>query len=104
MAEVANPTPCPFCGLSHSLNLERVEGAPLDAWAIRCDDCGASGPELYPSPSRSREEVLGWAVEVWNRRDPLGPKALSQNIREVAAAALVALPLYAIAAVLIGGV
>ena len=100
MNTAINPKPCPFCGLSTALTLDRIDAAR----AITCDNCGAAGALVFPAPTATVAEITEMAAAAWNKRDPLGPRPLTQNIREVAAAALVALPLYAIAAVLIGGI
>lgn len=59
MTDAPTLKPCPFCGTSHSLLTEHMEGTILHpAYRIRCDYCGAS----------INYSDRGNHVETWNRR------------------------------------
>ena len=46
--------PCPFCGERDDLS--------NDGHFIRCDICGATGPERFPSPNHNE------VIKLWNIR------------------------------------
>ena len=49
--------PCPFCGERKELEYADFDNE-REYGAVRCQNCGACGPEGYKS----------YAIEVWNRR------------------------------------
>jgi len=51
--------PCPFCGESEGKEMELNDEDGFKSWVIRCDYCGALGPDA------TRREK---ARELWNER------------------------------------
>jgi len=56
--------PCPFCGCSGAL----LDHEPVDSvgyWGVTCDECDASGPQVYGRSNCEQSQVD--AIEQWNR-------------------------------------
>ena len=62
--------PCPFCG---EMSIELVEGTTFRWMLVRCQCCGASGPEarvdtLHKDRTVALERAAAAAIDEWNQR------------------------------------
>lgn len=53
---------CPFCGERAKVRKNR------NAYAVRCDGCGASTKEVYRNSGVSAAAVQNFVIELWNKR------------------------------------
>jgi Lar family restriction alleviation protein len=59
--------PCPFCSTrGRHLTVEDCGGEP--PWFIRCENCGATGPDLRPGVDTDGNYTRREAIEAWNTR------------------------------------
>lgn len=58
--------PCPFC-LSSKLVVARFCGAKWTQ-CVRCENCGAEGPQVYEGEFMSIDRAEKSAMEEWNAR------------------------------------
>jgi hypothetical protein len=60
-----NLSQCPFCGRSNTIYLCDKFDAGEIAW-IHCAGCMCNGPSVYSENG----DVIGQAIEAWNKRNP----------------------------------